>query len=95
MPCDGSTMAVDKPRNRPTVPAVIPLVRAVYLRHCAGCCLHVITDDGNCEQRFAEHAIDRAQGLGHDDCLAAATAIAQMTNTQRLRLYRCYRQYAP
>lgn len=39
-------MAVDKPRDRPTVPDVLPLVRAIYERHCAGCCLHIVTDDG-------------------------------------------------
>lgn len=32
---------------KPTVPEVLPIVRALYARHSAGCCWHVVLDDGN------------------------------------------------
>lgn len=80
-------MAVDKPRNRPTVPDVLPLVREIYERHCAGCCLHIVTDDGNVEQHSAESCVEWAREQGHEDCLRAAEILAQMTPTQRRRVY--------
>ena len=81
-------MAVDKPRNRPTVPDVLPLVRAIYERHCAGCCLHVVTDDGNVEQWCADACVETAREREHADCLKAAEMLAAMTPTQRMRVYR-------
>jgi hypothetical protein len=83
-------MAVDKPRDRPTVPDVLPLVRAIYERHCAGCCLHIITDDGNVEQHSADFCVECARERGHDDCLRAAELLAQMTSTQRHRVFRTH-----
>ena len=81
-------MAIDKPRNRPTVPDVLPLVRAIYERHFAGCCLHIVTDDGNVEQHHADFCVQYARERGHEDCLRAAEMLAAMTPTQRLRVYR-------
>lgn len=81
-------MAVDKPRDRPTVLDVLPLVRAIYERHCAGCCLHIVTDDGNVEDHWMPFVIETAKERGHADCLRAASMLAQMTPTQRHRVYR-------
>lgn len=81
-------MAIDKPRDRPNVPDALPLVRAVYKRHCAGCCLHIVTDDCNVEQDDAEFCLAQARELGHTDCLAAATMLVQMTPTQRREIYK-------
>lgn len=78
----------DKPRDRPTVPEVLPLVRAVYQRHCAGCCAHVVIDDGNVDQEFTESSLERARELGHADCIALCEALVQMTPTQRRKLSR-------
>lgn len=79
---------MNKAVDRPTVPDVLPLVRAVYDRHCAGCCLHILTDDGNCEQDDADYCLQRARETDHADCIAAAELIVQMTFTQRKRLAR-------
>ncbi len=80
----------DKPRDRPTVPDVLPLVRAIYQRSggSVGCCLHVLIDDGNVEQTFADSAVQLAAERQHGDCLVAAGLLAQMTPTQRRRISR-------
>lgn len=74
--------------NRPRVPDVLPLVRAIYERHCAGCCLHVVTDDGNVEQCMADACVEYARERGHVDCLQAAEMLAAMTPTQRHRVFK-------
>ena len=73
--------------SSPTVPQVFPLLQAVYARHCAGCCAHIVTDDGNVEQESAEFCLQRAQERGHPDCLALCEALVLMTPTQRHKLY--------
>ena len=73
--------------NRTTVPEVIPLMQAVYERHCAGCCAHIVTDDDNCGQDSAEFCLAQARRNGHADCIALCEALVQMTPTQRHRLY--------
>jgi hypothetical protein len=81
-------MAIDKPRDRPTVPDVLPIVKAIYERHCAGCCLHIVTDDGNAEQECAEFCLTYARDQGHEDCIQAAEMLVQMTETQRFEVYK-------
>jgi hypothetical protein len=80
-------MATNKPRDRPTVPEVLPLVRRIYERHCAGCCLHIVTDDGNIEQGHVDFCVQQAKDQQHADCLAAAEMLAAMTETQRRKVY--------
>ena len=80
-------------RQRPLDPArprsrdVAPLIAAVYAREGggAGCCLHVIVDDGNLADGFVnegfvcEHVADRA----HPECMAALAALQALSTTQR------------
>lgn len=73
---------------KPTVLDVLPLVRAIYKRHVTGCCLHILTDDGNVENQDAQFCLEQARASGHADCLAAAELLAQMTKTQRLKVSR-------
>lgn len=77
----------DKPAGRPTVPEGAELVRAVYAREGggAGCCLHILTDDGNVSESDAAWVLEYAQEHGHQDCIAAARALAAMTVSQRRR----------
>lgn len=74
----------------------IPLVRAVYQRPRGGtgCCLHIITDDGNIDQSFADSVVASARERGHPECIAAAEMLARMSRTQRGRVYKHYDQYA-
>lgn len=66
--------------NRPKVPDLVPLIAAVYANHGAGCCLHVVTDDGNWE--CAEFVLGYAREQGHPACIAAAEMMVQMTESQ-------------
>ena len=78
----------DKPADRPKVPDVAELVRAVYDRAGGGvgCCLHILTDDGNVRESDAAWVLEHAQERGHPDCIAAARALAAMTVSQRRRV---------
>lgn len=73
---------------KPTVPEVLPLVRELYARHAAGCCLHCVLDDGNVEDYFVESAITFASKEGCQDCLDLAMLLFRMSKTQRWKLYR-------
>lgn len=50
--------------NRPKVPDLVPLIRLVYADHLAGCCLHVVTDDGNWD--CAEFVLRYAREQGRE-----------------------------
>jgi hypothetical protein len=80
----------DKPRDRPTVPDVLPLIRAIYARPdgASGCCLHIVTDDFNCEQDNIDYCLAYARERGHTDCIQAAEMLAAMTITQRSKAVR-------
>jgi len=73
---------------KPTVPEIAPLVRALYRsRHGgAGCCLHVVLDDGNVEDSSVEFCILYATERGHEFCTALGRALRSMSRTQRLKL---------
>ena len=72
---------------KPTVPEVLPLLHAVYSRHAAGCCAHIVTDDDNTEDHCAEYCLQQALEQGHADCIALCDALVQMSPTQRHKLY--------
>jgi hypothetical protein len=74
--------------DKPTVPEVMPLVRKIYEKHAAGCCLHIVTDDDNTENHMVDFCIQRAQEQGHRDCEEAAVLLRRMSRTQRHRIYR-------
>lgn len=77
--------------SRPTVPEVLPLVRAIYNRPdgsgVTGCCLHILTDDGNTGVDTAQFCFDYAREQGHVDCIAAAEMLVLMTETQHHKVY--------
>lgn len=74
---------------KPTVPEVMPLVEALYRtdRGVCGCCLHIILDDGNCEQSHADFCLGYAREHGHPDCITLAKKLVQMSDTQRRKIY--------
>ncbi len=77
--------------NRPSVPDVLPMVRALYAEpDCgAGCCMHVQLDDGNVEDRFFD-ADSRAwvEQCGNPAHLVLFDLLAKMTPTQRRKVAR-------
>jgi hypothetical protein len=73
---------------KPTVPEVMPLVRKLYERNAVGCCLHILLDDGNVEDGHARFCLLQALQQKHWDCIELATAVMQMSKTQRKKLSR-------
>lgn len=72
--------------GKPTVPEVAPAVRALYVRHGAGCCLHIVLDDGNVEDHSVDFCIKYAQEEQHLECEKLARTLRMMSRTQRLKL---------
>lgn len=77
----------DRPRDRPQVPDVQPLVTALYKVHGAGCCLHLALDDGNLDADSIRYCLGYAKENGHGGCVRIAEMLLQMTPTQRRRLH--------
>lgn len=57
-------------------------MKPIYARHCGGCCLHVVIDDGNIEREFIDWTLEHARTSGHADCIAAAELMARCSLTQ-------------
>jgi hypothetical protein len=85
----------DKPRERPTVPDVLPLAYAYYEKpgNSAGGSLHSVLDDGNLEEHHVLSAFDRAAVRGDLDGCVLATMMLAMTGTQRRKV--CAMLHAP
>jgi hypothetical protein len=83
-----ATLIPDKPANRPTVPQVLPFVRAYYNDHGAGGSLHIVLDDGNLEDGSVQFCIDSAEERGDAAGAALGRLLLQMTRTQRAKVYR-------
>ncbi|MGK3981344.1 hypothetical protein WMF38_57635 [Sorangium sp. So ce118] len=73
---------------KPTVPDVLPLVRAYYAKpgNGAGGSLHVVLDDGNVDDDSLRLCEERAEERGDRDGAALAKALLRMSKTQRLKL---------
>lgn len=74
--------------GKPTVPEVLPLAVALYMRDGggAGCCLHILLDDDNLEDKSADFCVKTARKSGHKDCLVLATILSRMSWTQRRKI---------
>lgn len=72
----------------------IPLAKKVYEAHCAGCCLHIVLDDGNVNDSHVKFCIEDAIQNSHETCLELAKLLLSMSRTQRNMLYKHYSQYA-
>jgi hypothetical protein len=81
-------MAIDKPANRPSVPEVLPFVRAYYNDHAAGGSLHIVLDDGNLEDGNIQFCIEWAEEHGDAAGAALGRLLLEMTRTQRAKVYR-------
>lgn len=79
-----------EPAPKPTVPEVLPLVRAYYAKpgNGAGGALHVVLDDYNVGDDNVQFCLDDARALGDDDGVALAKVLLRMSKTQRLKLAR-------
>lgn len=69
-----------------TVPELVQEANALYRRSATGCCLHIVLDDGNANDKDVEFCIDQAEAMRHPDCLALAKKIILLSKTQRREL---------
>ena len=76
-------------RDKPTVPEVLPLVRAYYAKpnNICGGSLHVVLDDGNVGDSTVEFCEKCAAENGDEDGVALARILRRMSKTQRKKLY--------
>jgi hypothetical protein len=54
-------------------------------RNPAGCCLHIVLDDGNTDDSDVEFCRKEAVAKGHAECEAIANGLAARSKTQRKR----------
>lgn len=76
---------------KPTVPEVLPLVQSLYRKHSAGCCWHVVLDDGNTEKVFVEVSarnVTRWPCKHNEECNKLAKLLPLMSRTQLTKLVR-------
>jgi hypothetical protein len=57
--------------------------RAIYARHFAGCCMHVVCDDGNTGDFAVEVCRKDAAKAKHDDCAKLGAFLSTLTRVQR------------
>lgn len=74
--------------DRPLVGDVLPHARAVYARSCTGCCLHIVLDDDNLEDRNVDFCVMWALEQNHVDCYVLAVMLRRMSRSQRGRVAR-------
>ena len=76
--------------KKPTVPEVLPLVKAHYRKegNGVGGSLHIVLDDGNVSDDNVRFCIQWAKELGDEDGVALAELLMRMSRTQRTKLYR-------
>ncbi len=72
--------------RKPTVPEVLPFVRALYAIEPAGGSLHVVLDDGNLADAFVAGCAEDARAAGDRFGELLARVLLLMSRTQRARL---------
>ena len=75
---------------KPTVPEVLPLVRAYYAKpgNNVGGSLHIVLEDGNVGDSHVEHCREWAEERDDVDGVALAKLLLRMSRTQRRKLSR-------
>ena len=66
--------------------AALRLTNKIYKDNPLGCCLHIVLDDRNIEDKSVLSCIDTARVRNHKDCLALALMVLNLSKTQRLKL---------
>lgn len=64
----------------------IDLAGSIYARHAAGCCLHIVLDDGNYEDHHVAYCRKYAIENGCDECLELSDLLLLMSPSQRHKL---------
>lgn len=84
------SLVPDYPPNRLSAREIAEMIRDIYdgPDGGAGCCLHILTDDGNYGRANAEFCLNYALEAGHDECAAVALALVRATPTQQRKAVR-------
>lgn len=72
---------------KPTVPEVLPFIRAYRKRNPGGGSLHIILDDGNIHNDHVDFCIGWATKRGDLEGSLLAKILRLMSRTQRYKLY--------
>ncbi len=73
-----------------TVDLVLPVVRSLYRRHSAGCCWHIVVDDGNLDDDDVRWVVKEWMPKTEckaRECLQLAELMPKLTLAQRQELY--------
>lgn len=81
--------------EKPTIPQVVPLIRAYYAKpgNSMGGAFHIIFEDDNTEQHWAEICLERAREQGDPDGIEIGELLVRMSRSQRHRLFQDYSFY--
>jgi hypothetical protein len=74
--------------ERPTIPGVLPAVRAYYAKpgNEAGGSQHIVLDDGNTADDNVRFCIEYARERGDEDGVKLAETLLRMSRAQRKKL---------
>lgn len=81
-------MEQEAKKTKPSIPDIVPLVLEYYARegNSAGGIFHVIIDDKNYEQCFANSALVEARETKDPLTIQIAEMLVEMSSTQRRKL---------
>lgn len=65
------------------IPVVEVLTRLIYEHHGAGCCMHIVTDDGNLEDVHVQHCLKSAYLSDHFHCMSLAALLLTIPEDMR------------
>lgn len=68
--------------------AAVPLIQTIYDRNSVGCCLHVVTDDGNIDDASVDWCLQYAIERDCDECAQCAQVLRSMSPTARRKAIR-------
>jgi hypothetical protein len=72
--------------RKPTVPDVLPMVRAYRAKHGVGGSLHNVLEDGNVKTRDIAFCVERAQKAGDLESVQLGEMLLAMSQTQRKKI---------
>lgn len=61
---------------------LVPVIRAIYDRHGAGCCWHIVLDDGNFERSSRDFCERYARDQNCVGCIEATPVLQAASETQ-------------
>ena len=76
-------MGYDRSLLKAMIPIVEVLTGLIYDQHSAGCCMHIVTDDGNIEDEHVRFCHTQAVRADHFHCAALAALLLTIPESMR------------